>query len=105
MFIVDRATNNIVVSFDAPGFGVVRFDLNRHSAPRLTRWFAAVVAAEEASIAMYLFFDTETTGVPAGADNIHLVELAWVLARRRRQGRRQREFPREARGLHSSRRR
>jgi DNA polymerase-3 subunit epsilon len=29
---------------------------------------------------MYLFFDTETTGVPAGADNIHMVQLAWILA-------------------------
>jgi DNA polymerase III epsilon subunit-like protein len=28
---------------------------------------------------MYLFLDTETTGVPAGGENIHMVELAWVL--------------------------
>ena len=28
---------------------------------------------------MYLFFDTETTGVPAGADNVHMVQLAWLL--------------------------
>ena len=28
---------------------------------------------------MYLFFDTETTGVPAGADNIHMVQIAWLL--------------------------
>jgi DNA polymerase III subunit epsilon len=29
---------------------------------------------------MYLFFDTETTGVPAGADHIHMVQIAWLLA-------------------------
>lgn len=28
---------------------------------------------------MYLFFDTETTGVPAGAPHVHLVQLAWLL--------------------------
>lgn len=28
---------------------------------------------------MYLFFDTETTGVPAGNDNVHMVQLAWIL--------------------------
>ncbi len=28
----------------------------------------------------YLFFDTETTGVPAGGDNVHMVQLAWILA-------------------------
>lgn len=30
---------------------------------------------------MLLFFDTETTGIPAGADNVHMVQLAWILAR------------------------
>lgn len=28
---------------------------------------------------MYLIFDTETTGIPAGSDHIHLVQLAWQL--------------------------
>ena len=28
---------------------------------------------------MYLFFDTETTGFPAGGPNVHLVQLAWIL--------------------------
>jgi DNA polymerase-3 subunit epsilon len=28
---------------------------------------------------MYLFFDTETTGIPAGADSVHMVQLAWEL--------------------------
>lgn len=28
---------------------------------------------------MYLFFDTETTGIPAGADTVHMVQLAWEL--------------------------
>jgi DNA polymerase III alpha subunit (gram-positive type) len=27
----------------------------------------------------YLFFDTETTGIPAGADHIFMVQLAWIL--------------------------
>ena len=29
---------------------------------------------------MYLFFDTETTGIPAGDDSVHMVQLAWLLA-------------------------
>jgi DNA polymerase-3 subunit epsilon len=28
---------------------------------------------------MYLFFDTETTGIPAGADSTHMVQIAWLL--------------------------
>jgi DNA polymerase III epsilon subunit-like protein len=28
---------------------------------------------------MYLLFDTETTGLPAGSDTIHMVQLAWEL--------------------------
>jgi DNA polymerase-3 subunit epsilon len=28
---------------------------------------------------MYLFFDTETTGVPAGNDKVHMCQLAWIL--------------------------
>jgi len=27
----------------------------------------------------YLFFDTETTGLPPGGDNVHLCQLAWLL--------------------------
>lgn len=29
---------------------------------------------------MYLFFDTETTGIPAGDDKVHMVQLAYILA-------------------------
>jgi DNA polymerase-3 subunit epsilon len=28
---------------------------------------------------MFLFFDTETTGVPPGDDFVHMVQLAWIL--------------------------
>jgi len=28
---------------------------------------------------MYLFFDTETTGLPPGNDKVHMCQLAWVL--------------------------
>lgn len=28
---------------------------------------------------MYLFFDTETTGVPPGSDKVHMCQLAWIL--------------------------
>lgn len=28
---------------------------------------------------MYLFFDTETTGLPPGGDRVHMCQLAWIL--------------------------
>lgn len=28
---------------------------------------------------MYLLFDTETTGLPAGGDDVHMLQLAWIL--------------------------
>lgn len=40
----------------------------------------------------YLFFDTETTGVPAGGDNVHMVQLAWILADDNREVRAQADF-------------
>jgi len=41
---------------------------------------------------MYLFLDTETTGVPAGAENVYMVQLAWLLVDDNQEVRAQSDF-------------